>query len=140
MESVKMKKILTYRISQEEEEKLRKICLQTGIGMSVIPEWAVTQEIGVLAGKDFTDEDKTVSEEEKKVTESILIFCSLTDKQLDHVLEKLREAKIRPDYKAVMTQTNRNWSLYHLSAEMQREKSAYAEMERNRSAEQQNRK
>ena len=122
-----MKKVLAFQMTPEEKISLKKICSDMGLGMTEIPSEAVMEEIGSLAKADFQEEnpEQGQMQNEKKLSESVLIFCNLTDRQLDKMLEKLRETHIRPDYKAVMTETNQNWTLYHLCAEMQREKSSF---------------
>lgn len=54
--------------------------------------------------------------------ESLLLFCDVSQKHLDKILFALRQKKISIDYKAVLTDTNRRWTLARLYMEMEREK------------------
>lgn len=57
----------------------------------------------------------------------VLIFCGLTEAQLDAALAGLRRAGLpRSVYKAVLTAHNASWTFADLCAELARERAAYA--------------
>ena len=57
---------------------------------------------------------------------SIVIFCDVTQKHLDKLLFGIRNNNLNVDYKAVMTKTNRSWTLnkilYHMEIEKKNER------------------
>lgn len=60
-----------------------------------------------------------------KVNGSIVIFCELTDKHIDKLLFEMRNGGCPVDYKAVMTNTNMEWTLKHILVQMERESIEY---------------
>ena len=58
--------------------------------------------------------------------ESIVIFCDVTQKHLDKLLFGIRNNNLNVDYKAVMTKTNKSWTLnkilYHMEIEKKNER------------------
>ena len=57
--------------------------------------------------------------------DSILIFCDLSEKQLNRMLFELKSRKVQIDLKAVLTPTNQKWTLRQLHAELEREKANF---------------
>lgn len=57
--------------------------------------------------------------------DSILIFCDLSEKHLNRMLFELKSRKVQIDFKAILTPTNRKWTLRQLHAELEREKANF---------------
>ena len=62
-------------------------------------------------------------------SESLLVMCDLSDKRVDKLLFELRRSDVALDYKAILTPTNRKWTVSQLLLEMRREKAAYQRMQ-----------
>lgn len=60
-----------------------------------------------------------------QVSESLLVMCDFSDKRMDKLLFELRRSDTGIDFKAVLTPTNKEWTISHLLLEMHREKAAY---------------
>ena len=60
----------------------------------------------------------------KLPSDSILIFCDLSEKHLNRMLFELKSRKVQIDLKAILTPTNRRWTLRHLHDELERERSS----------------
>ena len=73
-------------------------------------------------------DEKVSGEEVSDGENSLVIFCDLTEKHLDHVLARLREKKAGLCYKAVLTPTNRKWNLQKLYINMEMEKKQFEQM------------
>jgi hypothetical protein len=71
----------------------------------------------VQAGKSGTAADGA--------SRSLLVFANVTDKHVDKLLFEMKSRKITVDYKAVMTDTNRQWSVKRTMFEMERERQAF---------------
>lgn len=56
---------------------------------------------------------------------SLLVFCNVTEKHFDRMLAEFKKKQISITYKAVMTPTNRTWSVLRLYLELEREKKSY---------------
>ena len=60
----------------------------------------------------------------KLLSDSILIFCDLSEKHLNRMLFELKSRKVQIDLKAILTPTNRKWTLRQLHDELERERSS----------------
>ena len=63
--------------------------------------------------------------ENKLPADSILIFCDLSEKQLNRMLFELKSRKVQIDLKAILTPTNRKWTLRQLHDELKRERASF---------------
>lgn len=52
---------------------------------------------------------------------SLILICGLSEKRLDKVLFELRRAEVLTEFKAILTQTNKSWTLNRLFSELSRE-------------------
>ena len=57
-------------------------------------------------------------------SDSILIFCDLSEKHLNRMLFELKSRKVQIDLKAILTPTNRRWTLRQLHNELERERAS----------------
>ena len=57
--------------------------------------------------------------------DSILIFCDLSEKHLNRMLFELKSRKVQIDLKAILTPTNRKWTLRQLHDELKRERASF---------------
>ena len=62
---------------------------------------------------------------DKLPSDSILIFCDLSEKHLNRMLFELKSRKVQIDFKAILTPNNRKWTLRQLHAELEREKASF---------------
>ena len=121
-----MEKILAVACSQAQIEILKKITGDMKIRLQRVPEKDTdhTLEEILNSGSD----EKVSGEEVSDGENSLVIFCDLTEKHLDHVLARLREKKAGLCYKAVLTPTNRKWNLQKLYINMEMEKKQFEQM------------
>ena len=61
----------------------------------------------------------------KLPSDSILIFCDLSEKHLNRMLFELKSRKVQIDLKAILTPTNRRWTLRQLHGELNRERASF---------------
>ncbi len=73
---------------------------------------------GHLQSSDKCEEYKNQPKDDR----SLILICGLSEKRLDKVLFELRRAEVAADFKAVLTPTNKNWTLRRLFAELSRER------------------
>ncbi len=121
-----MEKILAIACSDVQIEILKKITGDMKIRLQRVPEKDTdhTLEEILNSGSD----EKVSGEEVSDGENSLVIFCDLTEKHLDHVLARLREKKAGLCYKAVLTPTNRKWNLQKLYINMEMEKKQFEQM------------
>lgn len=55
---------------------------------------------------------------------SLMVFCDVSEKHFNRLLFELRSRKAAVDLKAVMTPTNRKWTVLQLYRELERERAA----------------
>ena len=63
--------------------------------------------------------------ENKLPSDSILVFCDLSEKHLNRMLFELKSRKVQIDLKAILTPTNRRWTLRQLHGELNRERASF---------------
>ena len=102
--------------------KLKTICAIRGFRLHMIAAPELDQSLlsileGVAAG------DRAVGE---AFPEPVMVFCHLTAPQLDHLLPELGKLGARGCLKAMLTPTNKNWTLRQLYAELCRERESMA--------------
>ena len=121
-----MEKILAIACSEAQIEILKKVTGDMKIRLQRVPEKDTdhTLEEILNSGSD----EKVSGEEVSDGENSLVIFCDLTEKHLDHVLARLREKKAGLCYKAVLTPTNRKWNLQKLYINMEMEKKQFEQM------------
>ena len=121
-----MEKILAIACSEAQIDILKKVTGDMKIRLQRVPEKDTdhTLEEIVNSGSD----EKVSGEEVSDGENSLVIFCDLTEKHLDHVLARLREKKAGLCYKAVLTPTNRKWNLQKLYINMEMEKKQFEQM------------
>ena len=121
-----MEKILAIACSEAQIEILKKVTGDMKIRLQRMPEKDTdhTLEEILNSGSD----EKVSGEEVSDGENSLVIFCDLTEKHLDHVLARLREKKAGLCYKAVLTPTNRKWNLQKLYINMEMEKKQFEQM------------
>lgn len=121
-----MEKILAVACSQAQIEILKKITGDMKIRLQRVAEKDTNHILEEIVN---SGSDEKVSEEEAFDGESsLVIFCDLTEKHLDHVLARLREKQAGLCYKAVLTPTNRTWNLQKLYINMEMEKKQFEQM------------
>lgn len=55
---------------------------------------------------------------------SLMIFCDVNEKHFNRMLFELRSRKLAVDLKAVMTPTNKKWTVLQLYRELERERAS----------------
>lgn len=85
---------------------------------------ATLEEISAGKFKGQPQSDNGSKNESDVADKSLILLCGLREKRLDKVLFELRRAEVSADFKAVLTPTNKNWSLRKLFAELGRERAA----------------
>lgn len=119
--------VLFYGIEGERKERLTALLDSENIpGREVLPE-ELGQKTGYLCGMPgFEAGDAPAGE---AFPDEALIFCGLSERQLDRMLKLLRDNDLIIGLKAAVTPTNQHWPFGSLLTEIARER---AEMSRRR--------
>lgn len=118
-----MEKLLVFHLSEQELYKLKKITGVQKIRTVLIADTDYRQTLDTLVSgqknpmilpyTDFVPD------------ESMIVLCDFTEQRMDKLLLSIRKSRIKIDYKAVLTPTNRTWNVLRLFLEMQTEKKAF---------------
>ena len=75
----------------------------------------------------YTAKGEPVDEVGEAIPETMLVFCGIGEALLNQVLEVIRVAKLPPiSLKAVLTETNKDWTTKQLYEELCREREEFA--------------
>jgi hypothetical protein len=97
---------------------LRKAIMPLHIGCKLIPEEEWDAPLGAFVGLGTTPRQEP---EGAELTDEVVLFCGLSDLQLQLALGALRKAGLTSPYKATLTPTNKDWSVRQLFGELYQE-------------------
>lgn len=124
-----MAKVLLFQC--ENELEIRRALAPMKIKVVSVPKEKFHLTLGEL--DNGVEDDGIFGGEYPK--ESLLVMCDFTEENMNKLLAALRKKKVRIDYKAVLTPTNRTWDVLHVYFEMAKEKAMYEQMAMNRQTE-----
>ena len=79
----------------------------------------------IVSGKVANNSPTSIPAADIKLpSDSILVFCDLSEKHLNRMLFELKSRKVPIDLKAILTPTNRRWTLRQLHNELERERAS----------------
>ena len=116
-----MEKILLFQC--ENTQEIKQIAAALKIKTAEIGTEFFRETIGALEKGDVKQPKEAFTGTPPEG--SLMVFCNVTEKHFDRVLAELRKKQIAVSYKAVMTPTNKRWSVLRLYLELAREKKAY---------------
>jgi hypothetical protein len=113
-------------VGQTQAAALRRIADNMRINVVEVAEAQYDCTIGDIAAQKtaFVQAGKSGVATDV-ASRSLLVFANVTDKHVDKLLFEMKSRKITVDYKAVMTDTNRQWSVKRTMFEMERERQAF---------------
>ena len=115
-------KVLLYRLDEESERgsRVRAVLREMKILALTVDETQLDETVGRLAALNAAPAEHP-SVPESIPQEPFMLLCGLGGRQLDRLLAALRRADAVVDYRAVMTDSNRGWTLCQLMREVARE-------------------
>lgn len=122
--------VLYFIADSRKEKQITKLCRKLGIRLKGLKPEDSNTEIGALAGITRTDAGSApvrshASAPVGYVLPELLIFSGLSDESLDVFLAEYKKAGIEPvGLKAIVTPHNLTWTVYELTAELVRERTA----------------
>lgn len=119
-------KILLFHAEQRTITKIQKLAENKRIRFICVDSEDYYKSLGDLAG---IPSEAVPGEEEILPDSSVMVFCNVTEKHFNKLLFELRRSGISIDYKAVLTETNRYWTIGRLYPELVKERKRYAENE-----------
>ena len=111
--------ILLFHFQEDARRSaVRKALLPLHIACKEIPQEQWEVPIGALAGLAAQPQPQL---ETRELSEEVLILCGLSDDALQQAVMALRKAGLYLPYKAVLTPTNKDWTVRQLFCELYRE-------------------
>lgn len=109
---------------KKRAQELQMICMSLRIRVRLIKKEEYFQTVGVLAGmKEASETDRIYEGEE--LADEMMVFAGVTGSHLDQILFMMRKKGMkRIDYKAVLTDTNSQWTVPELFKELEKEHAA----------------
>ena len=115
-----MEKIFLFGTDEDTSDYISKIAGNMRIKVSSVPFDLYENTIGDII------ENKAVPGDCGNVPgEALMLFCEVSEKHLDSIVAKLRRSQCKVDYKAVITRSNRTWSVKKLFFAMEQERKAH---------------
>ena len=102
--------------------KLKTLCAIRGFRFHMIDAPQLNQSLLALLEGEASVEHRPGS----PLPEPVMVFCHLTAPQLDHLLPELGKLGARSCLKAMLTPTNKSWTLRQLYNQLCREREALA--------------
>jgi len=111
-----LEKIIMYNVV--EADKLSDIAFRHHIQSVRVGKASLGKTIAELE----TAKDEGVSGDG---SDSLIVFCGLSDRSLDCMLDEIKTQGIKVDFKATQTKSNKGWTLETMIKEMKRERFEY---------------
>lgn len=134
-----MEKLLVFGVTDTEYAEIKQIASRMRLRCEQFSSACHTYTLEQLLNMDTKNAAEMISDGSQttstafsgkaSASESLLVMCGLADKRVDKLLFELRKSDVTLDYKAVLTPTNRKWTVSQLLLEMHREKAAYRRMQ-----------
>lgn len=115
----KMKEIVLYYMpgNAVHTALIKGVLVQMGIKIKNLTPGRCEKRIGFLAGMDGFEEEPAEGQQASFVdmNDELLVLCGFTDERVDQLLAQLRKAGVpRSVLKALVTETNAQWTVYEL--------------------------
>lgn len=114
-------KIIFLNVSESKINKMRPVLGLMGIAAEIIDSGHLGDNVGYIAYPERYENTaaETVSED---FGEEFMLLCGFDQKSLDAVLNFMRKNKMNVSLKAMLTDTNKNWTLGRLIKEISAER------------------
>ena len=113
--------VLLYNFNGERKKQLTKALLPLGFRLKAVAKEDYLKPVGFLAGlKDMEDNGSVYEGEEFQ--DEMMLMAGFTSARIDTLIGALRKNGVgRINYKAVLTETNKNWDSVSLFQELKKE-------------------
>ena len=102
---------------------LKGVLVQMGIKIKNLTPARCGKKIGFLAGMETLSPGGGQQASQVSIKDELLVLCGFTDERLDELLANLKKAGVpRTSLKAVVTETNAQWTVYELYSHLLEER------------------
>ena len=117
-----MEKLICFQITNTRE--IERLASNMKIRVIKADASIYNETLDNIVNSTFSASISPLVTENKLPADSILIFCDLSEKHLNRMLFELKSRKVQIDLKAILTPTNRKWTLRQLHDELKRERAS----------------
>lgn len=114
-------------VNFQDKKQLREIqmmLLTVKLRMRMVSREEYLQTLGYLAGVKGMEAGQETYEDEELGRE-MMVFAGVTEEHLNQMLFLMKKGGVKPvDYKAVLTDTNKDWNILQLYKEISQEHEA----------------
>lgn len=109
-------------VKGKDTGKMKGVLVRLGIRIKNIQPDQVGQKVGYLAGLPGYEERTESLDPLPVISEKMLVMKNFTGSRMELLLKELKRAGVpKIDLKAVITESNRDWTFYELYEEIRKE-------------------
>lgn len=123
--------ILLYNVNQGKLDMLKSALAIMGISIKCLDKSQLSCRAGALAYPDLFEADCSDEAKETsldKFSEEFMLLCGVDRAMIDKVLNFMNKKKINISLKAMLTETNKDWSMSKLISEIKAERDEIAKI------------
>ena len=117
-----MEKLICFQI--ENTREIERLASNMKIRVIKADASMYNEMLDSIVNSNGANSSSIPTADNKLPSDSILIFCDLSEKHLNRMLFELKSRKVQIDLKAILTPTNRKWTLRQLHDELERERAS----------------
>lgn len=117
-----MEKLICFRI--ENTREIERLASNMKIRVIKADASMYNEMLDSIVNSNGANSSSIPTADNKLPSDSILIFCDLSEKHLNRMLFELKSRKVQIDLKAILTPTNRRWTLRQLHDELEQERAS----------------
>lgn len=116
--------ILLYKVSDDKINALRAVVSMIGTRLLIVGDDMLGKPVGSIVCPDlFPVEESNFTEHSVPAhNEEFMLLCGFDTKMLDKLLNFMKKKRIGISLKAMLTETNKNWTLSRLITEITAER------------------
>lgn len=118
-----MEKLICFQI--ENTREIERLASNMKIRVIKADASMYNEMLDSIVNSNGANSSSIPTADNKLPSDSILIFCDLSEKHLNRMLFELKSRKVQIDLKAILTPTNRRWTLRQLHGELNRERASF---------------
>lgn len=118
--------LLLYQVQDSDYQKIDNLCKQLNINVKTIHTSEINETLGYLLNE--MGYQKSSSKQHAELSQPLIFFAGMSEKQLDILLELLKMTAVQIPYKAMLTKHNIHYTFIELYQSIEEE---YLQMTQN---------
>lgn len=118
---------LLFNMTKEDLVKIGLVSIRAGFKINNIPAFKHSMTLGEIMEITEDDEGKENENADSEINEKMIVFCNFDGDKVNETLRELKAAEVVIPLKALLTDTNRNWSAAQLFSQLSEERRIFTE-------------